>query len=149
LDAFGAELALIDRKFFPRLEANDAIIFNFELNAALHTAETAVRFYELVGFDRFPAGGRRVGQAWAEALDKLLVRNKRFCHLISAPMASLDSRPTVVFGTMGRCPGNAFLRRKLLCTGNRSPIGRARSSSRRHASATRSPRRSGGNGRAG
>ena len=72
LYAFRAKLALVHRKFFPRLEADDFVVFDLELNAALHAAEAAVRLHQLIGLGRAPAAGRRVVRRRAVKLDVFL-----------------------------------------------------------------------------
>src|SRR5262249_12296924 len=43
LDAFRAEHAAVERELFPRLEADDLVVLDLELDAALLSAEAAVR----------------------------------------------------------------------------------------------------------
>ena len=52
LDALGAQHAAIERELVPRLEADDLIVLDLELNAALLAAETAMRLDEAVQLPR-------------------------------------------------------------------------------------------------
>ena len=73
LHSFGAEHPVIERKFLPRLESDDLIVANLELDAALLAAETAMRFDKAFGgISRFtvPATLRRVSQVWAKTLEE-------------------------------------------------------------------------------
>ncbi len=49
LDSLGTELSLIERKIHPRLETDDLVVLDQELDAALLAAKTAMRFHDLVG----------------------------------------------------------------------------------------------------
>ena len=42
LYAFGAELAFVERKVFPRFKTDDLIVFDLQINAALLPAEATV-----------------------------------------------------------------------------------------------------------
>ena len=70
LDALGAEHAAIDRELFPRLEADDLVVVNLELNAALHAAEAAMRLHERAVRLLRPAAGRLVVQVRAVPVDE-------------------------------------------------------------------------------
>ena len=61
LDAFRAQHPAIEGKLLPRLEADDLVVEHLELNAALLSAETAVRLHQLLGLDagRQPRTGHR------------------------------------------------------------------------------------------
>ena len=63
LHALGAELALVERELFPRLEADDLFVLDLELDAALLAAEAAVRLHDPV---RFAVGrpSRPRGRGW-------------------------------------------------------------------------------------
>ena len=50
-DALGAEHALVEREVLPRLEADDLVVLDLELDAALLAAEAAVRLDQPVGID--------------------------------------------------------------------------------------------------
>jgi hypothetical protein len=72
LDAFGTELSLVHGKILPRLEAHHMIVFDLELNAALHTAETAVSFDQPIGWRiRLAADRHRFGM-------RTVARNQNF-----------------------------------------------------------------------
>ncbi len=90
LDALRAQHASIERELFPRFEANHLVIVNLELNAALLSAEAAVRLDQPLRLDarRQPRAGHR-RQVRAESVDdRELVYGDR-CH--SAPWASPNS----------------------------------------------------------
>jgi len=75
LDALGAEHAAIKRKVLPGFESNQAIVADFELNAALLSAETAVRLHQLLArFVRFalPSARRLVVQVRTESCAQFL-----------------------------------------------------------------------------
>src|SRR6185436_9615171 len=62
LHALRTQHAVIDRKLFPRLEADHLVVLDLQLNAALHSAEAAMRldqlrFAELLVLQ--PAAGKR------------------------------------------------------------------------------------------
>src|SRR5262249_50036035 len=60
LDAFRTEHALVEREVLPRLEADDLVVLDLELDAALLAAEAAVSLDEMLGlrrrFEAFAAG---------------------------------------------------------------------------------------------
>ncbi len=51
LYSFWTKHSAIEWEFLPRLEANDFVVFYLELDAALLTAETAVRLNETICFN--------------------------------------------------------------------------------------------------
>src|SRR5262249_10451673 len=51
LNAFWAKHATIEGKIFPRLKSNHHVIFNFQLNATLLAAKTAMRFDQPIRLD--------------------------------------------------------------------------------------------------
>ena len=51
LDALRAELALVERELVPRLEADDLVVVDLELDAALLAAEAAVRLHRAVDLE--------------------------------------------------------------------------------------------------
>src|SRR5215467_2843129 len=61
LHAFGTQHAAVERKVFPRLEADHLVVAHLELNAALLTAETAMSLDQPVRLDarREPHAGHR------------------------------------------------------------------------------------------
>src|SRR5262249_42887407 len=67
LDALGAQLAAIERKFLPGLEAHHLLILHLQLKAALLAAEAAVRLDDAVGLaDGEPSSGRLVARVRPE-----------------------------------------------------------------------------------
>ena len=52
LHAFRAEHSAIERELLPRLEADDLVVADLQLNAALLSAEAAMRLYQT--FRRIP-----------------------------------------------------------------------------------------------
>ena len=58
LDSLGAEAALIEREVLPRFKSDYAIVFDFELNAALLAAEAAVSFDHAIRLDVGAPPGR-------------------------------------------------------------------------------------------
>src|SRR5438552_2996400 len=50
-DSFGAQRSFVGWEFHPRLEANEAIVLHFELDATLHAAKATVCFDEAIGLD--------------------------------------------------------------------------------------------------
>ena len=73
LDTFWTKPAFVVRELFPRFETDDLVVFDQQLDAALHPAETAMRLDDLV---RLVAPGvalaRRVIQMRPELGDKSL-----------------------------------------------------------------------------
>src|SRR5262249_52927974 len=73
LDALGTEHAVIEWRFLPRLEADHAVRLDLKLDAALHSAKTAVSFHQAVRFAiRLPLRPVAVATVRAELLDNLL-----------------------------------------------------------------------------
>src|SRR4030095_12381793 len=65
-DAFRAQHAAIERKSLPRVEPDHLIVADLQLDAALLSAETAVRLHQTLGFDarrQARAGHRRERRA--------------------------------------------------------------------------------------
>ena len=50
LNAFRAEASLVEGELFPGFEADDLVALDHQLDAALHPAETAMGFDDLVRF---------------------------------------------------------------------------------------------------
>jgi len=70
LDALRTELPLIERKLHPRLEPDDLVVLDLQLNAALLSAETAMRLDEPIGLDAgLEPTPARMRQMRAELLD--------------------------------------------------------------------------------
>ena len=63
--ALRAQHPAVDGELFPRFEPDDFVVVNLELNAALHAAETAVRFDERAVLLFHPTAGWFVVQAGA------------------------------------------------------------------------------------
>src|SRR5262245_29365489 len=70
LHSFRAKHAVIYRKLFPRLEPDDFVVLHLELNPALHAAETAMRFHELVRSLLLPAAIGLVDRMRPELFDE-------------------------------------------------------------------------------
>ena len=67
LDALGTEHAVIERELLPRLEADDLVVLDLELDAALLAAEAAMRLDEPIGLGgRVQPSPDRVGAVRAE-----------------------------------------------------------------------------------
>jgi hypothetical protein len=76
LDALGAELAAVEREVLPRFEADDALVLDLELDAALLSAEAAVRRHHAIRLaPSLPAAGGHVARMGAEVPDEF--RNRR------------------------------------------------------------------------
>jgi hypothetical protein len=72
LDAFRAELALVEREVVPGFEADHFVVVHLQLDAALLTTETAVRVDDTIDLDtRVPSTGRRLVQVRTVAFDQL------------------------------------------------------------------------------
>jgi len=81
---FRAELAFVEREFFPRFKANNVVLFDFELDAALHSAEAAMGFYEPFWLaTALPSPGRNVCQVWAELFLEDFGGRREFSHVPS------------------------------------------------------------------
>src|SRR5262245_57618463 len=81
--ALWTEHAPVEGKFLPWLESNDFVVPDFQLNAALLAAETAVCLYQffrrIAGFTFPPARGF-VLQVGPVTLNKCSFVNRRPCH---------------------------------------------------------------------
>src|SRR5580765_3059444 len=85
LHSFGTEHSAVERKLLPRLEPDDLVIFDLELNAALLAAETAVRLDEAIGLDTGrPTSAGHHGPVWPEAFDDFQVVYGNGSHIASA-----------------------------------------------------------------
>src|SRR6266545_4644855 len=85
LDSLRTQLALVERKLFPRLEPDDRISAYFKLQAALLTAKAAVRLDKFLrGITRLllPASGRRVVRVGSELLYKTGEASRRLSHAL-------------------------------------------------------------------
>jgi hypothetical protein len=73
LDTLRTKPAFVVREFFPRFETNDLVVFDQQLDAALHSAETTMRLDDLVWLiaSRI-ALARRIVQMGPELGDKSL-----------------------------------------------------------------------------
>ena len=71
LDPFGTEHAVVHRKLLPRFETDNFVVLHFELNSALHTAEAAVGFHELIRLLVLPAARWLIVQVRPEFIDEL------------------------------------------------------------------------------
>jgi hypothetical protein len=61
LDPFGTQHATVDRKVLPGFKPDHSIVFDLELDAALHAAETAMRLDESIRrFTSLPSPRRSV-----------------------------------------------------------------------------------------
>jgi hypothetical protein len=75
LDALGAELALVERELVPGLEADDLVVVDLQLDAALLAAEAAVGLDDLVDLQaRVPPAGGRLVEVRPVPLDRGLLR---------------------------------------------------------------------------
>src|SRR5438046_2584606 len=85
LHAFGTEHAAIERELFPRLESDDLVVSDLELNSTLLAAETAMSSDQLLcgilGFT-LPASGRFVVQMRPVTLRKRAFVNRQPCHQV-------------------------------------------------------------------
>ena len=78
LDALWTEHAPVEGKVLPGLEADDYVVFDFQLNAALLATETAVGLHQLIGLyvccqpDAFAENGMRT-----ESSDYFVILNWR------------------------------------------------------------------------
>ena len=93
LHALRAEHAAIDRELFPRLESDDLVVFNLELNAALHAAEATMRFHERASGWFVPAARRLVLQVRAVAFDEAVFVECGYGHELSPQTPFPDSAP--------------------------------------------------------
>jgi hypothetical protein len=72
-DSLGTEFSLVEWKLEPGLEADDLVVLHLELDAALLTAETAVRLYQAIRLHAGVHGLRDgVSQMRTERLDELV-----------------------------------------------------------------------------
>src|SRR5262245_14524649 len=84
LDAFGAEHAAVEGELFPGLEPDHLVVADFQLNAALLTAEATMRLHKAIGLD---GGGQpRTGHGravWTKAGRNLQVIDRDRSHVES------------------------------------------------------------------
>src|SRR5579859_4952339 len=86
LHALGAQLATVEREVLPRLESDHLIVLHLELDAALLSAETAMRLDRTVHFtDGHPSARWLVFGVWAEGIHDLRYRNWQLCHVFPVP----------------------------------------------------------------
>jgi hypothetical protein len=86
LDALRAELALVEREVVPGLEADHLVVVDLQLDAALLTAEAAVRVDDAIDLDaRVPSTGRRLVEVRAVAVDQLGIGDRWTCHQPNPP----------------------------------------------------------------
>ncbi len=71
LDALGTEHPAIERELVPRLETDDPIVLDLELDAALLAAEAAMRLDQAIDLGAVRAVFERVGAVRAEAIDNV------------------------------------------------------------------------------
>ncbi len=72
LHAFRAELALVDRKFLPWLEANHLVLLDLELDTALDPTKAAVGLHQFVISTSSPPSSGRVGRGGTVMVDVVL-----------------------------------------------------------------------------
>jgi hypothetical protein len=71
LYTFRAKASLVERKVFPWLKADHAVVFDFELNAALLSAEAAMSLYDSVRLNiGVPAHCGNTVQSGAELINE-------------------------------------------------------------------------------
>src|SRR5262252_10326142 len=99
LDALGAQHAPVERELLPRLEADNLVVPDLELHAALLAAETAMRLDKPIGLRarRQPHPGHR-RRVRAEAIDdaEFVNRKRRHESALSPPGLALresEQRP--------------------------------------------------------
>ena len=86
LDALRAELALVERELVPRLEPDDGVVPDLQLDAALLAAEAAVGLDDPVDLEPgVPAAGRRLVEVRPVAGDQLLLGDRRPGHQPNPP----------------------------------------------------------------
>ena len=74
LDALRTQHALVEGKLLPRLEADDVVVLDLELDAALLAAEAAVGLDVLLRLDaRVQTAVPRVGEMRPELADRLAI----------------------------------------------------------------------------
>src|SRR4026209_1919690 len=84
LDAFRTQHAAVERKLFPRFEADDLVVPDLQLNSSLLSTETAMRLHEPVRLDgRGQASTGHHGPVRTEALCNLQVIDGDARHVTS------------------------------------------------------------------
>src|SRR5579872_822412 len=100
LDALGAEHTVIEREIFPGLEADDLILSDFQLDAALLATETTMSLYQFFcGVDRFifPSTGRKVVEMRPELLLERLFGDGGLSHWLPLSAAIAQARLICVY----------------------------------------------------
>ncbi len=88
LHAFRAQHAAVERELLPRLEADDLVVADLELDAALLAAEAAVRLDQPIGLDaRRQPRARHRRQMRTEALDDAQWIDRELRHVCTLPLA--------------------------------------------------------------
>src|SRR5688572_30934737 len=91
LDAFRTEHPAIERKLLPRLEPDDLVAANLELDAALLSTEAAMRLHQPI---RFHAGGEpragHGGEVRTEAFDDAQRVDRKFCQRLPRLRAAVQ-----------------------------------------------------------
>ena len=86
LDALRAQLALVERELVPRLEADDRVVADLQLDAALLAAEAAVGLDDAVDLEPgVPAARRRLVEVRPVAGDQLRLGDRRPGHQPNPP----------------------------------------------------------------
>ncbi len=86
LDALRAELALVEREVVPGFEADHFVVVHLQLDAALLTAEAAVRVDDTIHLDPgVPPSGWRLVEVRAVAVDQLGLGDRWTCHQPNPP----------------------------------------------------------------
>src|SRR5581483_7696675 len=129
LDAFGTKHPAIKGKLLPRLESDDFLAANLELDPALLAAKTAVRLHEAVGWVPgflLPAPLRRVLQMRTVLPDQRFDRRRRFSHATSPSSAVAPLRASFAY-RQGTAPATS---RRNPAGSNQTPVGKALASGR-------------------
>src|SRR5260370_12118692 len=94
LHAFRTKHAAVEGEILPRLESDNAILADLELNAALLSTEAAVGFHQLfrsIGLV-LPTAGRHIAEMRAVAAGQFVERERGFSHVRHLAFYSAPSK---------------------------------------------------------
>ena len=155
LDALRAEHAAVERKVFPRLEADDLVVLDLELDAALLAAEAAVRLDQAVRLDAASSSARRpsIDRQMRAELVSMIAADRRAGFVAIGSSASLElarrrhnaplrQAEAARAGSAGRSAGSARRRSAHLVARSRARARPSiRSSTMHRATRTAAPQR--------
>ena len=91
LNPFRTETAFVEREFFPRFKTDHLVVFDQELDAALHPAETAMRLDDLIWLVASGVSfARGIVKVRAKQVDQRFFGNGKLCHRFKGGLGSAE-----------------------------------------------------------